>query len=123
MQQKIVVLGLIILVMAFSCSRKADVAIVSQDWIANKKACNGSRLLSVEQMKLINEKLLKASEEEIREVFGKPDRHQLYVRSQKFYTYYLEPGPECKGGSEHPQCLFVRFDALGRANSFEYRSL
>jgi hypothetical protein len=61
--------------------------------------------------------------EQIEEYLGKPDAQELYSRSQRYYIYFLEPGPKCENTQENPQALFVRFSAVGIANEFTIRSL
>ncbi len=41
------------------------------------------------------EKMLGLNEMEIVDLLGKPDKQELYKRNQKFYRYYLQPGPAC----------------------------
>ena len=61
--------------------------------------------------------------EQIEEYLGKPDAQELYNRSQRYYIYFLEPGPKCENALEDPQALFVRFSAVGIANEFTIRVL
>ena len=59
---------------------------------------------------------LKANE--IESYLGKPDAQELYNRSQRYYIYFMEPGPKCDSPKENPQALFVRFTAVGIASEF-----
>lgn len=62
--------------------------------------------------------LLGNGQTQIKEWLGNPDQHQLYKRNQKFFIYYLEPGPSCKNNDPKNQYnrLEIRFNALGKVN-------
>lgn len=62
------------------------------------------------------EKLLGLNEKQLVKLLGRPDQNELYKRNQKFYTYYLTPGPECGTTITSSQILVVRFNAMGLAN-------
>lgn len=49
------------------------------------------------------------------QLLGRPDENQLLERNQKFYTYYLEPGPLCENSKEGAKKLILRFNAMGLA--------
>ncbi len=59
------------------------------------------------------------AESDVIALFGKPDRHELRSRNQRFYEYCISPGPECgKAGNagassayEPGMVLRVRFSA------------
>ena len=60
---------------------------------------------------------------DIESYLGKPDAQELYDRSQRYYIYFIEPGPKCEAANENPQALFVRFSAVGIANEFTIKPL
>lgn len=62
------------------------------------------------------------SQKQIVALLGKPDRHELAPRSQKYYVYYIDPAPECAGGSEEPFTLLIRFSALDRSTEISYQN-
>lgn len=46
-------------------------------------------------------------------LLGKPNRVDLRKRSQKFFVYFLEPGPQCADSTPGvPRALLVRFNAV-----------
>lgn len=64
------------------------------------------------------------TQEEIYATLGKPDRQELASRSQKYFVYYIDPAPNCKGDSAAPQplTLYVRFSATNRASEVKYEN-
>lgn len=60
---------------------------------------------------------------EIKKLLGKPDEQELYNRGQRFYIYFIEPGPKCDTPTGNPQVLLVRFSAVGIANEFIVKPL
>ncbi len=84
-------------------------------WKDDKNGCGGYRA-SVEAVLQRDLAQLKGlSEMDILSLFGKPDQNELYKRNQKFYYYFISPGPACKEASATPQKLILRFNAMGYA--------
>lgn len=52
---------------------------------------------------------------EVVTLMGKPDQNELYKRNQKFYYYYLTPGPACSTPDSAATRLVLRFNAIGLA--------
>ncbi len=97
-----------------SCSDKPLIRnFDSKEWIGDAGACKGIRKNLVERIMSAKTSFLGKAEERIRNTLGKPDRVELYERSQKFYVYYLEPGPGCTIHENNPQMLMIRFSAVG----------
>jgi hypothetical protein len=92
-------------------------------WMADKNGCDGVRLALKDQLLASKYFMRGLKAEDIEEYLGVPDAQELYDRSQKYYIYYLEPGPKCDKAKENPQALFVRFSAVGIANEFTIRAL
>lgn len=67
------------------------------------------------------EKLKKLSEMDLFELLGRPDENQLLERNQKFFTYYLEPGPGCDNPKEDAKKLILRLNAMGLAKEVTIR--
>lgn len=61
------------------------------------------------------EKLKALSEMDLVKLLGRPDENQLLDRSQKIYTYYLEPGPNCEHSKPDAKKLILRINAMGLA--------
>lgn len=85
-------------------------------WISDPNGCAGQRLLMVENLVRAKDQLKGLNQNDINELLGKPDRHELYKRSQKFFYYQISPAEACK--SEQPGediYLSIRFNATGLA--------
>ncbi len=48
-------------------------------------------------------------------ILGKPDQNELYKRNQKFYYYFISPGPACKTPDSTAYKMILRFNAMGYA--------
>lgn len=90
----------------------------SELWIADKNGCEGTRIASMENILASKHLMRGLKTDEIEELLGKPDAEELYDRSQKYYIYFMEPGPKCAAPKEKPRALYVRFSAVGLANEF-----
>jgi len=100
-----------------SCSRP-DLALKGinlDEFKSDKFACKSARTSALPQWEEEKEKLKALSEMEIIRLLGRPDENELYTRNQKFYRYYLEPGPSCEAPHAHAKQLVIRFNAIGLA--------
>jgi outer membrane protein assembly factor BamE (lipoprotein component of BamABCDE complex) len=62
------------------------------------------------------EKLLALDQMQVVELLGRPDQNELSSRNQKFFYYFIEPGPDCQSSSgAEPERLAIRFNAMGLA--------
>jgi len=95
----------------------------SEIWILDKNGCAGTRLELKNQLLALKHNMRGLKTGEIEDLLGKPDAEELYDRSQRYYIYFLEPGPKCDNAKENPQALFVRFTAIGIANEFTIKPL
>ncbi len=95
----------------------------SELWAQDKGGCNGERLQLKNQLLSLKHNMRGFKSDEIESLLGKPDAQELYNRSQRFYIYFIEPGPECSNPKDNPQALFVRFSAVGIANEFVIKPL
>ncbi len=81
----------------------------SQRWKSALTDCTDYRLQHV-QLLLDEEGTLKGEgQNQVQQLLGKPTRHELYNRNQKFFYYDLN----CEGDTAMYQ-LRIRFDALGK---------
>ena len=90
-------------------------------WIEDKNGCNGARTNLKNQLLSLKHNMRGLKSSEIEDLLGKPDAQELYERSQRYYIYFISPGPKCEDSQENPQALFVRFSAVGIANEFTIR--
>ncbi|MGB0525140.1 MAG: hypothetical protein ACPGJS_19355 [Flammeovirgaceae bacterium] len=93
-------------------------------WKGDANGCNNKRLEMVDAIKAAQEDLVLLGEADIRKVLGKPDKTELFSRSQKFYIYFLEAGGQCVEGStaKWGKSLEVSLDALGRLHEINVRN-
>ena len=89
---------------------------------ADRMGCQGERALMKEAFMQADSVLKGLSQTQIQATLGKPDRHELAPRSQKYFVYYIDPAPECDGGSDTPFTLYIRFSALDRSTEISYQN-
>ena len=116
MRQKIQATLLIVAALLISCEKKlprldgVDLTL----WKNDRQGCNGIRTTMLDSITGQKDELLGLSENAIMGLLGRPDVNELYRRNQKFYHYYLTPGPDC-GLDPIATRLLIRFNALGLA--------
>ncbi len=111
----------IILLMACNQSPKIK-GFDSGSWQGDHDGCSGIRKTSLPVLLSARDRMLGKNEEYIINLLGKPDRNDLYERDQKFYIYFLDPGPSCSQTVKDPEMLVVRFTSLGICDDvFEQR--
>lgn len=100
---------------AISCGNNEIVleGVDSNNWKQDPKGCKGIRTAMGTSLEEQVDKFLRLSEMEIVDLLGRPDENELFVRSQQFYRYYIDPAPSCPTGKKDPRILVVRFNALG----------
>ena len=123
-----VFLLLLILFFPTGCNRKKRKTnrlekLESALWMTDKNGCNGERLRMKNQLLELKHNMRGFKAREIESYLGKPDAQELYTRSQRYYIYFMEPGPKCENAIEKPQALFVRFSAVGIATEFTIKPL
>ena len=65
-------------------------------WREDRAACAGIRSGLVKDFKVEQANLMGKFADDVGEMLGKPDIHQLAGRNQKLYVYFLEKGPQCE---------------------------
>lgn len=111
-----VVSFLILTMLVLSCSKKpAFRQFDAVAWSRDAHGCGGIRKGLTKN--LLNEKdqLLARNEMEVLKVMGKPDAHEIYKRSEKFFYYSIDPDSTCATGNVHAKKLVIRFNAVGLA--------
>lgn len=92
-------------------------------WKEDNYGCEGQRLKQLDLIKASKEILLGKTQNQIRDVLGAPDEHELYERTRKFFYYYLEPSEKCEDTSgSQPRILQIRFSAMGISNELFVRN-
>lgn len=84
-------------------------------WRDDKNACSGRRLEMKDALAREKDKLKGLSEMDVVDLLGRPDKNELYKRNQKFFCYYVSPGPDCDNSEAEPVQLIIRFNAMGYA--------
>jgi hypothetical protein len=111
-------LSLVIIISLLSCGKSLPElkGIDKESWVHDKGACKNVRSKMIDGVKSQKDQLLALSEMQLVELLGRPDENELYKRNQKFYTYYLEPGPTCDSlAGDEALKLVIRFNAMGLA--------
>ncbi|GHB69462.1 hypothetical protein [Persicitalea jodogahamensis] len=93
-------------------------------WRQDRSACNGIRPTLVKGFKIEQANLMGKFADEVGEMLGKPDIHQLGSRNQKFYVYFLEKGSQCEDITKSSTALKVilRFNAVGLLSEITYQN-
>jgi hypothetical protein len=86
-----------------------------QDWKKDKNGCGGLRLAMKESVTAQKDKLLSLTETDMLKLLGKSDETELYKRSEKFYKYYFNGGPDCAKDSIPASVMIIRFNAMNLA--------
>jgi hypothetical protein len=86
-----------------------------ESWKNDKNGCNKKRIELVDQLIGQRTKLLSLDEMEMVTAIGKPDRHEIYKRSEKFFYYSIDPDSSCATQTDQARTLVVRFNAVGLA--------
>ena len=100
-----------------SCGKELPTleGIDTEQWKEDRNACLGYRQLTSPSLRLEMNKLKGLSEMDVIHLMGKPDQNELYKRNQKFYSYFISPGPECKTMDSLAHKMILRFNAMGYA--------
>ncbi len=104
-------------VLTLSCGGKlpAFETIDSDQWKKDRNACGGYRQGIRAEIDHDVAKLKGLSENDMFSLLGRPDQNELYKRNQKFYSYFLTPGPGCPSTDSVVHRVIIRFNAMGYA--------
>lgn len=93
-------------------------------WVSDQDGCKNQRLNQIDTILSQKEQLKGLSENQVSQILGKPDQHELYERSQKFFIYHLEAGNNCSNFSgEYFKALYIRFNSLDQAVAFTVQEI
>lgn len=82
---------------------------------SDRGGCQGKRKALLDSFKILETKLLGASENQIKDALGRYDFQILDERSQKIFVYYFEPGAHCEVIQNPSEAMSVAlyFNAIG----------
>lgn len=123
MFNRIIILGL--LTVLISCSSKPEKIgrLDLNKWRSDRGACDSKRTALIDDFKAEQKQLMGKFIDEIGELLGRPDIHQLGERNEKFYVYFLEKGPHCddiKAPSKAKKVI-LKFNAVGLLSEITYQ--
>lgn len=110
----------------FSCTSAPD-RIGNLDlvkWRSDRGGCKDVRQTLEGDFRKIESEIIGKPIDEIGEIFGKPDIHQLGGRNQKFYVYFLQKGVHCNDITQksEAQKVILRFNAVGLLSEITYQA-
>jgi len=106
--------GLIMLFIFMGCS-KENVELNGfniERWKNDRQGCEGYRQQQIENILDQQDKILGLNQNKVTDLLGKPNRHELYKRNQKFFYYDVS----CDSAT----ALELRFNALGLCSEANY---
>ena len=92
----------------------------TQGWKDDKMGCTSHRLNLIDELMQRQSEITGLGQEEVVDLLGKPDMHELYSRNKKSFTYFLAQGPDCPEALDNPAKLVIRYDGLGRSKDIIY---
>src|SRR6188768_3150667 len=106
MIQKSFLLSLFIIIL-YSCGQPTPIleGVDIELWKSDKYGCLKQRTQFIVSITNQRDKLKSLTEDDIIDLLGRPDQNELYSRNQKFYRYFLEPGPSCEHAVPNPKRL------------------
>ncbi len=117
--------GVLLLIMT-NCAAPPDKigTLDLKKWRSDRGGCEGVRKNQVADFKKIESQLLKKHIDEVGQLLGRPDIHQLAGRDQKFYVYFFEKGPHCTDITQksEAQKAILRFNAIGYLAEIVYQT-
>jgi len=93
-------------------------------WRGDRGGCNDVRAGLEKDFRSIEKQLKGKFADDIGDLLGRPDIHQLGERNQKFYVYFLSKGEQCsdiKSKSNAPKVI-LKFNAVGLLSEITYQS-
>lgn len=108
--------NLLLILLAFGCTQESRLSGLDKNaWQEDAMGCQAARLEIIDDLMARKSEITGLGQEEIMELLGKPDMHELYSRNKKSFTYFLANGPDCATAVNNPPKLVIRFDGLGRS--------
>lgn len=93
-----------------------------QAWVNDKGGCLGNRKDLIDLLIENKSTLMGKDQDQIKTLLGKPDMHEIYRRSQRFYIYSIDPGSNCENNmaDKKGSNLTLRYNALGKVHEVVY---
>ena len=120
---------LISLILIFSCSTQIPKieGLDYSKWINDTYGCDGEREKLAHLVNDNKKVFLRFNQNQMIDIFGKPENQTLYTRGQTIFYYFIKHHPQCGGDdvrSEDAQMkLEIRFDALNRSKEVYIHNL
>ncbi|MFT5914798.1 MAG: hypothetical protein ACJAWV_000788 [Flammeovirgaceae bacterium] len=123
-----IILPFLLLTILSSCNINLDERVGGnfngKEWKSDPFGCQSKRVDMLESIKKATENLKRMGDADVRRLFGRPDKTELFSRSQKFYLYYIEEGKQCEEEDTttgRGRILEISLDALGRLHEINIR--
>ena len=113
----------LLLFLAASCTPSITIeGFDASVWVSDKDGCKGDRKELVDILIKNKSTLMGKDQTQIKSLLGKPDMHEIYRRSQRFYIYSIDAGPSCPNyiADKTAANLTLRYNALGRVHEVVY---
>ena len=109
---------LLLTVGATSCSPQLETGSINlENWKNDRNGCKGLRIQDLEELEKLRNTFLEANNQQLIKTFGRPDRVELYDKSQSFFYYFLEPSDACADIKEkEPLKVLFRLNAINRVS-------
>ncbi len=93
-------------------------------WRGDRRGCNGVRAKLVGGFRAEIEQFKGQSANNIGGILGGPDINQIADRNQKYYVYYLQPGPQCNDTKAQPSAptVALRMSAMGVVTEITFQN-
>jgi hypothetical protein len=115
----------VLLVGMVACSSGPDKlgSLDLKKWRSDRNACEGVREKLAGDFEAEQKKLIGKFIDEIGEILGRPDIHQLGERNTKFYVYFLEKGVQCENIAKKSDAkkVILKFNAVGLLSEITYQ--
>lgn len=109
-----------------SCTSKVAAGNVNlENWKNDRYGCKGLRIQDIEEFRKIKNDFLGINNQELIKTFGRPDRVELFDKSQSFFYYFLEPSNECDGVDieKEPLKVLFRMNAISKVSEVTITNL
>jgi hypothetical protein len=124
MRLQLLLIPIISITLITSCKNKIELQeFDTARWIADKGGCTGDRKELALELVKIKSRFKGHSSDDVVATLGKPDKEDLHSRNQKFYYYFIEPGPHCtnKYLKSESDVVTFRISAMNRVTEVNFQ--